>query len=218
MTRRLKLPVAAVLACIAAGASAGLAFSDSASRPADPSVPTASAAPDSSPDDGPTSLLATDATTPLGSVGVLAYHNAEGQACFAVGRPERGTILARHGTSQVPLDLVGHCADRPEPLAYQFDVTPEGVVLYGLAADDVKGLTLRLSERSAAVQPTADHAFVVSIVATGLSGKPSVEVTKADGSTQTLMLPPLLDFEEINRTMRENAKKKLAEEAAANGN
>lgn len=177
-----------------------IVYADSISAPELAPVPA-----NAQPGPGARSLMARTLTK-RGEIGVLVYTNNAGQRCIAAGRPNGNQVGAMAGSSfrAAPLEEVGLCNPRLDPVAFQIMHSRSEVTIFGLAADNIEKIEVTVGSTTASARPTADDAFILSIPRS-VTGNWTLAATSRAGETRTVPLPLLPDLDQLTEDARRNA-------------
>lgn len=160
---------------------------------------------DPTPGSGARSVTAR-AATKRGEIGVLVYTNKAGQRCIAAGRPNGNKVggVGKSRFIEVPLEKVGQCSLPVDPIGFQIMHSRDEVTIVGLAADTVESIEFTAGSTTKSTRPAADDAFILAIPGSA-AGELTLRATYTNGKVQTILMPSLPDFDQLNKEIRENA-------------
>lgn len=137
-----------------------------------------------------------------GNLGVAGFQTRDGRRCAAYGYVRDGKVGANseRGFQKTPLAQTGLCVGDPPATfsrVFKYDnpqtpnVDESETVVWGVAEPGVQRLNIRTVGFQTTALPASDGTFIVAAKASPDAAL-SVEVVKADGSTETLTLeaPP----------------------------
>jgi len=116
---------------------------------------------------------------------------------------------------ETPLEQVGNCWTRLDPVSISVeqavddpatDERESGTIVWGLARNDVRRVTVSNGRGSQTLAPEAEGAFVRSFER-GFAGDTAIEVEFKDGQTRELPSMKLPDFDALSAELREDARK-----------